>query len=92
MKKKVFPEGTMTEARWARKYAVSAEVVVVNWLDLIDRKRFNKMDGREQDEYEKELKAKAEKMNANPKYRVFRENGTYYVLSVDCVPSRLLTA
>jgi hypothetical protein len=44
------------------------EEVVIDWHDLIDRAKWNRMGGREQEEYEAALKKKAQK----PIYRAWR--------------------
>jgi hypothetical protein len=65
---KRFPEGVMTEKEWVSKYAHSVEAVTVSWRSLINKKKWNAMDGDEQKEYEAGLKKRAEK----PEYRAWR--------------------
>ncbi|HPT72139.1 MAG TPA: hypothetical protein PLE74_07645 [Candidatus Cloacimonadota bacterium] len=58
--KRNFPAG-FTEREWVQKFANRIEEVKIDWHDLIDRRKYNRMNGLEQEAYEAELKMKAEK-------------------------------
>ena len=72
-----FTEGTMTEKEWVQQYAVRLEAVKVSWQSLIDRRKYNRMDGDEQEKYEASLKKKAE----IPQYRAWKDNDIFVVVS-----------
>ncbi len=73
-----FPEGAMTEEDWVQNHAESVEEYQENWLSFFDRTKFNRMDGPQQDEYEKELKRKVQK----PRYRAWKKgHDTFFDIS-----------
>lgn len=58
------------ERIWVQRYANQIdriEEILVDWHDLIDRKKYNRMNGFEQEAYEAQLKKKAQKV----KYRAY---------------------
>lgn len=66
-----FSEGTMTEKDWVSRYAGRVvEHYRKSHYDLIDKKKWNRMDAAEQKEYEDKLKKKIEQ----PEYRAYRKN------------------
>lgn len=67
-KKYQFPEGLFTEKEWVQRYADRFEEAKVDWYSLLDRRKWNRMDGRAQVQYEEKLKQKAEK----PEYRAWK--------------------
>lgn len=72
-----FTEGVMTERDWVQKYADRVEEVRVDWHSFItSRRKWNNMDGHEQEAYEARLKKKAEK----PVYRAWKGD-IYQVIS-----------
>jgi len=73
-----FPEGVMTERDWVKNYSDRLEEKKVGWESLIDRKKYHRMDGDEQKEYEAQLKKKAEK----PQYRAWKGD-IFHVISKD---------
>lgn len=77
-KKVRFPEGTFTEQEWVKQYADRVEEYKVDYHTLIDRRKWNKMDGDEQKAYEEKLKEKAKK----PLYRAWKGE-TFYDISKD---------
>lgn len=72
-----FTEGVMTEKEWVHRYAVRVEAVKVSWESLIDRRKYNRMDGDEQKGYEASLKKKAE----TPQYRAWKDSDIFVVVS-----------
>lgn len=73
-----FPEGTMTEREWVKEHADKVEEEKVDWHSLIDKKKWNRMDGEAQKEYEKMLQEKAKK----PVFRAWKGD-TYHDISKD---------
>jgi hypothetical protein len=64
----------MTEEQWVLSHAVSVEQYHENWHNLVDRVKFNRMNGDQQFEYEKRLRAKADK----PHFRAWSARDTFY--------------
>ncbi len=77
-KKHRFPEGTFTEKEWVERFADRLEEKKVDWRTLMDRRKWNRMDGDEQKTYEDQLKKKAEK----PVFRAWKGD-TYQDISKD---------
>ena len=69
-----FPEGTMTLEEWVRDHAESVEEYRISWEDLMDRAKYNRLDGGRQEEYEAQLKRKAQK----PRYRAWSKGKRTY--------------
>lgn len=63
-----FPEGVMTEKEWVERYADRLQEAKISWHSLINRQKWNRMDGDEQARYERQLKKKAEQ----PEYRAWK--------------------
>lgn len=74
-----FADGTVSTINdWCIRNAVRYEVKKDrSWYDLIDRRKYNRMDGAEQAEYEKRLKAEA----AKPQYRAWTDADTFIVIT-----------
>lgn len=58
----------MSLEEWVMNYADRLEEVYVPWESFIDRRKWNRLDGDEQREYEQKLKKKA----SSPQYRAWR--------------------
>lgn len=71
-----FPEGLMTERDWVQKHADRITASTVYWRDLIDRTKWNRMDGDEQALYSKRLEARSRK----PQYRAWKGD-RFHVIS-----------
>jgi len=73
-----FPEGTFTEKDWVEKHAERVEEYRTSWQNLINRRKWNQMDGAEQKAYE----AKAKETAKKPLYRAWKGE-TFYDISRD---------
>lgn len=60
-KKYSSPQGVMTEEEWVGSHAGELEEYYPSPDDFFDRRKFNRLSGDEQVEYEKSLMKKAEK-------------------------------
>lgn len=56
-----FPEGEMTLRRWVKEHAERLEERPLTLDDVLDRRRFNKLEGRAQEEYVARAQAKVGK-------------------------------
>lgn len=70
-----YPEGTYTEAEWVKRFADRVESYTVDHMSLLDRAKYNRLDGQAQDTYIASLKAKA----AKPRYRAWRGDVCYEI-------------
>ena len=70
-----FPEGTMDEKTWVSQYADRVEALYVPWESLMDRRKWNKLDGNQQKVYEGILKEKAK----TPQYRAWKGKVFYEI-------------
>ena len=52
------PGGVMTEKEWVEKFADRFEMKIVDWQTLINKKKWNGLEGIEQEAYEESLKKK----------------------------------
>lgn len=67
----------MTESEWVEKYAKSIESKVVDWHTLIDKRKWNGLEGDAQKAYEKKLQEKAKK----PVYRAWKNDNEFQDIS-----------
>ena len=68
----------MTMRDWIQRYADRMEEASIDWHSLIDRRKWNGLEGGAQDAYEEKLKKRAER----PQYRAWRGD-VFYQISKD---------
>lgn len=66
----------LTEKEWVAHYADRVEEYYVDWGALIDRRKWNRLGGGAQEEYEAQLKEKAKA----PRYRAWKGD-LYYPIT-----------